>query len=373
MLGMAIHHGYEESIEIIVDLIVARRQELQQLVHTEVPSYPADPNRDQIIRADKVLDEYADTAYNLLEENSVLIPRRLRSPYDGKTIYHCSYLSWKIVDFFWDTGFRDVDAFSDRGTTPLMTLYDFRFRGLREQLELVCWFVSKGGNVYQRQNRSRLFRYEDAALMDPPVETIQTGSGIAAVHFVARGLGNIIMEKGEYRFDGEMITCLRSLKRQIASLDDSFIAPFPKSYFTNILSDLLVDACTCQCSAGGCVPYLHLLKQFSYRYLFKRVLGVPGERIFQEWRLQIIICLVRFLTDQFGKAHPMWSRFLAAVIRFLTFEKLELRHTCCRTLGFSEPTDIVLPEESEEIDEIHDEDKFRFELLEELLQEFMAK
>ena len=58
------------------------------------------------------------------------------------------------------------------------------------------------------------------------------------------------------------------------------------------------------------------------------------------------------------------------IIRFVTFDELKIRHTCCEI----EPYDGTFTElESEEILELQDEDREKIERLESLLQEFEEK
>ena len=87
---------------------------------------------------------------------------------------------------------------------------------------------------------------------------------------------------------------------------------------------------------------------------------VPAKDFF-DWSLHA----TEFLIDVIGPQNGYWEWLTGEIVRFHTFRKLELRHTCCEwdRGGVTEP-------EQEEIEEIRDEDHDRIQLLESVLHEF---
>ncbi|KAJ5604459.1 hypothetical protein N7510_009613 [Penicillium lagena] len=118
------------------------------------------------------------------------------------------------------------------------------------------------------------------------------------------------------------------------------------------------DNCICACSPGGCTPFSaglrHLLQHPSRYYQMK------GRNRFPE--------LLQFVIRQSERS----LEFDQVIIRLMTFDALDLRHTCCRK-GDSLHEDSILYLEETEIDEIRDEEHLLLEDFERLFAELSAK
>jgi len=81
-----------------------------------------------------------------------------------------------------------------------------------------------------------------------------------------------------------------------------------------------------------------------------------------------IITLVCWLVEIHTTAKAS-QRVFAEMIRFMTFDRLGIKHTCCQTdWGF-----IIRLQDEEEMKEIREEESFRLQLLEDLVDEFKTR
>ena len=91
---------------------------------------------------------------------------------------------------------------------------------------------------------------------------------------------------------------------------------------------------------------------------------IVPEKDFFDWSVHA----TEFLIDLIGPQNACWEWLVGEIIRFHTFRKLKLRHTCCEWHNDEPVTEL----EQEEIEEIRDEDHHGIQSLESLLHEFKA-
>ncbi|KAF5585981.1 hypothetical protein FPANT_7352 [Fusarium pseudoanthophilum] len=122
-------------------------------------------------------------------------------------------------------------------------------------------------------------------------------------------------------------------------------------------SDAAHDESRCHCCLKGCTPLIRFLEGLGWRTRSFEVLQNL------EPRLTKLSDSLQALLPDIGGAY---SWVYPAVLRYLTFSALGLRHTC---YGLENIGSISILE-SEEIDEIHDEDSAMLQLLEDLIEDF---
>ena len=357
----------EQLTDTVIDLLVVRRQGLQDLFLDRTPPNWAD---EFVLCDDRILDGDADLACLLLKSHSVPIPTSLLPPKKKETVYHNKYLTVRVAESFWRAGFRDIDGRDYQELTPLMGLVSNNPTDLTAHLELSTWFLLKGASIYDKEHCVRLIEYGEEDLSCNDYELGETDSEIAAVHYMARHISTIIFNRllqhprscltRSYR-QGPY---LQSLEKEISSLGKE-----SEATLAQILSDPHQDGCSCQCSQGGCRAILHTLKQVKDGNQLYGKLSMPELRLVQAWRFQLLECFIKFLVDFYGDADELWETLSLDIIRFLTFEALDLRHICCRRLT----NFIVEYEDSDHIDEILEEDCSNLQLLEDLVSEFETK
>ena len=116
-----------------------------------------------------------------------------------------------------------------------------------------------------------------------------------------------------------------------------------------LLSPGLADNCQCRCSTNSCTPLTFLLK------------GIITES--HLWKISNLFLELRFFPaflDIFGTRLDL--RHHLASLRFLTFEALDIPHTCCGLFLHDDYS-------AENVEEIQNEHEYELELLEELLEE----
>lgn len=254
-------------------------------------------------------------------------------------------LNRRQAQCLWDAGFRDVDEFDEYGHSPLMRMQDYRSGS-----ELVEWFVSKGADLHRQQ--AYAFTIDDQERPrrkhhKPCINAIKTEetSHVTAAHYLADSL--VWLGQGH---EALRLPVLNEKARKV---------------ITMILGYPLPDCCVCACSVAGCHPYTMFMKS-SLRY--RRNLNIFCAR-------NLALQNTEAVADLLDVDQPSLIWLRREMLRFNTFEKLRLRHTCCfitdRNLGWQS----VLVELGDEEDrhEIREEQAETVQKLEELLIHFERK
>ncbi|KAF2180161.1 hypothetical protein K469DRAFT_673443 [Zopfia rhizophila CBS 207.26] len=125
------------------------------------------------------------------------------------------------------------------------------------------------------------------------------------------------------------------------------------------------DVCRCHCSEGGC-PIIGCITKRNLWNPHSRTSGFPQELLARQ-RENLILRLVYALVDSHDNHHWMGP----AIIRILTFDELNLTHTCCYMIHGEFLWSWRL--NCKERDETHFVEMKDIKLLEDLMQEFKAK
>ena len=347
-------HGKEATpldrgdvIDTLIASLAERRRDLQDRLVNLSMVIDIDT---AVFRDDRVLDEYAEyaecvernapRAYDSipLRPSSLLIDSFMGTP---QTVFCTDCLTVEIAEKLWQTGFRDIDVPDKCGLTPLM-LSSRDIGDYVDEIEVCAWLVRKGAKLHRP--------HCDPSDYNPDRTLDATGlpQRTRALHFVAAktgwGLGWLAREH-----EGTAEQLLHEFPGQ-ASQDARLL-------MAAILADVACDDCVCACSSHGCLASTMMLKSFHKAEVYDL-----NDLCAHEWSP----LAVQSLIDVLGPQNPCWIWLAKGVIRFRTFQELQLRHTCCRWKYWGRMKRL----EPEEVAEIRDEDHEKIELLESLLQEF---
>lgn len=327
-----------DVLNTVMSSLAERRRNLQSRLAAISKSLKIDGG---VFRGDRILDEYAEYA-EVVEKNALSgfdhSPRYVSTLLQGfPTVYHLSSLTVEIAEKLWQQGFRDIDIPDKYGLTPMMVC---TYSNLISKIDFWFWLIQKGGKLHRPQHRPLDY---DA---DPTFNAVELPPVTRALHYVASNFGASLdlSASAELRGDTE-----RLLENQFNQLSKG-ARLLPKT----ILLDVSQDDCICACSSRGCLASTMMLKGFddwAYRI---------------ENRRDVLISTMKYLIILIGPINLCPDWLVKEIIRYHTFEELELRHTCCHW-NVSEGLIKLDPEEQAEI---RDEDHEKIEHLEDLLLEF---
>ncbi|KAF5624633.1 uncharacterized protein FTJAE_10226 [Fusarium tjaetaba] len=125
-------------------------------------------------------------------------------------------------------------------------------------------------------------------------------------------------------------------------------------------SEVVVDGCLCWCSRQGCMPLVKFLAALD----FPRVPGRSPEDL-GAYAMRASKVLEKLLPGyRLGELHYGW--IYHAILRYITFSALDLRHTCCEMAN--KGSNPIM--DAEEVREIHEADAVQLQMLEELVSDF---
>lgn len=209
------------------------------------------------------------------------IPPALELRSDGSSVYETAdffasnRLSVQMAEALWEGGFQQIHEYSDRGTTPLLESW------YNADFEIITWLISKGASPFSRHNQTQ-------------------GSGL---HLYAHRLG----------FPGGYFN------RNILAVS------YDKALISQLESDLgsRRDSCRCLCSVEGCLPVTIFLK-WNHDL---RDMRFHGER---SSAYQVYFSQLRLFWEKLPPTRDDEQVCMEAVLRFLVFERMNLKHQCCR-------------------------------------------
>jgi hypothetical protein len=279
---------------------------------------------------DIILDSKAYDVCTLLEGIGVLIPPFLAVPRSGKSIYHLE-LDVSTAASLYEFGFRDVDATDHLlGLTPLMWHQDLI--GFINY-ELTYWLLSHGARFETRTKPARGSRHNN---------------GATAAHFIAakapRTIGYSNWKFSPYPHDAQ--SDLTWIPATACTISES-------------------DECQCSCSTDGCRPVTVFLRELHRLCPYN-----------EEWSHERDHKAFVKVIDKIAKTDDAWKWLPTEIIRFVTFEGLEIGHTCCllsyyKVKGFMHES--FVSREVQYINEVQEAYRPSIKLLEKLLDEFNAK
>lgn len=326
----------------IVDIIINKEADRRRKLHSFVThSLPECAFRSLSFREDRLLDEQASAARAALKRHNVSIPTFFLLGDNHGTVYHYSDLTERILDTFWEAGFRDVNGLDWKGRTPSQAIR-FQYMELEKALRNLAWFENKGVDIYEKINHlCQNSRIHD----DSDLNGVYQGSGHTILHYIC--YYNSWVKPG-------VNDVLHNVK---LLFDFSKKGNKSQAYLRRIAGSKIQDACICACSYAGCQA-LHMI--------FKRH--------FRRWGQNVKQSIPRHLNNILSpvKLDGMISNeVFSEILRFWTFTALSLTHTCCRSNWYcSDNPPCLMSLETDEINEIHEEEQEDLQLLERLLVEF---
>ena len=350
--------------------LVDRRKRLKALAHEHLPDAVCTQLN---LFSDGLLDKHAYNTCEALRKADVAVSSALLVRYPEFDIaYHRVSLHLDEAEEYWKLGFRDVDGYNAVGLTPLMVI---RYLSLHQHMEKVRWLVGKGADIQKNPSANSRFN-----------------TSLTAAHFLARSIGGGFFNSSMHylRATQQAQSCSSSemqgeederneeqRSEDEENLDqqnseesdineegevDLFDHPTPKDHVGQVMDILCLqatDQCSCACSIAGCLPLGTFLGSLGHSWEDKEKTERARERR----------AAINWLHDLCSSQDVMLPA--AEIIRFESFERLDIRHTCCLanselTYGFGLVEDYL---SNEEIEEIHDEDRLLLDRFEKLMFE----
>jgi hypothetical protein len=244
--------------------------------------------------ADMKASEICDS----LDKANIPIHRSLRVERDYKSIYSCIAVPIYSFHLFWKNGFHHIKSYDNLGLLPAMTYricmfeppYGFRIRAL---LNAIYWL------------------HEKRFLNDTPTDPLKLGLNLSST---------------AYHYIGAMFGAFYNARefQRPQQVPDAWLVIKPLS------SIKVEDECVCWCNATdhGCSPIKLLLKS----HLDERQPGIDMDF----GVLRHIIFHHEILDASFSPRDKKPTGFVTEVLRLITFEALEMTHTCCKFDAISE-------------------------------------
>ncbi|KAH7371860.1 hypothetical protein BKA64DRAFT_729050 [Cadophora sp. MPI-SDFR-AT-0126] len=260
--------------------LVDRRKRLLDFALEKLPPFELESFN---LKHDRILDAQASTVTSILIERGLeIVPALMPSLKPKRTsVYHGLGLDVSTADLLFEAGFRDVDEIDDDGMTPfwkhiINTLYAWRM------LEALKWLKDKGIDVYHRHPKY----------------------GGTAIHALGANIGARFREIHWF-----------SMKRPSPTNKEASIA-------TSFFQDNATDDCLCACSKSGCLVITSALKNCRDWYKYTEL--PTGKKLKEDKRLLISTSILQLVEANIDESP--WIP--CEVIRVMTFEWLELTHTC---------------------------------------------
>lgn len=335
--------------QLLVDFIANRRQRLRDLAFEKVPSSVLTHLLPTKTDEPYIIDEKASRLALELASRGITVPPPLNPGKFGETGYHAIGGQPKIAEILWKTGFRDVNGKDSCNMTPLMCC------PIGTLLRFIGWCLGKGFRLNLDVEQDRAWYRENADNFDEfrPGQPLETESIYCKIYALGSGAGYLSLHSRSF------------MDFLVSSETDQQLAQ-------KIFMASPTDGCKCACSISGCTTRTFLFKGFSISRRRQSSESLSAHDI------------IKFCSDP--KDVYSWLD-AAELLRFITFEKLDLTHTCCRPhwsrhIGKSqisvgnkqrETVRFSRPMPPSEIEEIRDEESANLQTLAELLAEFEVK
>ncbi|KAL8741246.1 MAG: hypothetical protein Q9190_006131 [Brigantiaea leucoxantha] len=395
ILFKAFNFGLHEVQVAAIDLVAKRRRNLKK----QILELSKEKNLDlEFLQDDRVIDEHAAVAEELLAGHGGVV-LEVSSLLKGlATVYHVANLTLERVQMLWQAGFRDIGCEDMHRRTPLWQqavriCYKFHYNAYletrqkakdicRQKLEVLSWFANKDPNLIWS---AKGLCWQKSSSIPTGYALAVAGARAMSLALCSRGKISRLYERMErlllkqFNLSTEPNSPQHSVQLfDYKTSDPQFLKDQnPALLWCTVFSSTLHDKCKCACYSGGCIALTLMLKEIKKQIQrnlgYKNIKCCGGRTIRQVIRATCDDEVpARFLVKVAGHS-PDWDFLASEIIRFRTFEELELRHTCCRLINppYEEPK--VGAPEAEEIAELKDEDSENISLLESLVQEFEKK
>ena len=320
----------EMVVNLLVDMVVDRRQRLYDLANSALSI----SDLDRLCHDSYLPDESASRLYSTLLRHGTAAPLALDPGKDRVTLFHQIWNSSRVAERLWKAGFRDIDGRNSLGLTPLMCSKGYVHRKttyaeIDSWFAYKAWLLQKGADFYAKQD---LTLYCEHVEVENWTERLLMSA--TALNFAAYNLGEAL---------SQFVWRRKWVNESLSETSQEMLQ--------RILSDNVSDDCMCACSANGCNALTVATKSLM-RF------GLPREMDVQ--RLVNLCSMMKSFCDPLK---------ISEFLRIMTFEELDMTHTCCRKRLYKH-WEI---KDKAEINEINDEQAEDLQRLEELLEEFEAK
>lgn len=336
----------DEVIEFLCQTLADRRKRMLCLALELLP--------------DHEIDRLKLKGQNMLQDNAFEVSESLRYhghhslPWFGNvrrgSMFYSACLSRVLAQALLREGFQSpTETFN--GFTPLMTvdLYYLTYRRYLEgTVDLVTWFLDHGADLHSPIPVS--------GLKGAVTQSTGRTSSFKAIHRIADAYGE-------------------GLNRcYIDAEEDSRVG-----HMRGVINDTSTDPCRCYCSHAGCTPATIFIRSLWHRDARTDEFTILGHHDVLNRGVELLSLLLSSLNER-------GSDVAADIIRVSTFQRLGMKHTCCKylLLGLKAPksgichailtgeykvVDIMDPEE---VTEIQEEDQHLALRLNALVAEFAA-
>lgn len=278
---------------------------------------------------ENILDAHASRVIKRLQEHNVDVPAFLAVSRGGRfvtenlrygSIYHCVHDDVE-ADYFFNIGFRDMNAPNAYGFPPLATPYSFADR----QPSYILWLVEHGAQLFHRLEYTHPTKQENTII------------GATSAHWVFSHIGEYLKMvcNGYVTLDSNEKRAIGQLNVQVLPVD-------------------VVDECCCKCSLSGCSPLVWMLKS-----------------MLQDTDSDLLDIAQRMYWYMYHFSSDIRMKDYREAVRFMTSDALNIQHTCCD--GGQYLSHRVPKYDLEDIREIEEDQAALLETLEVLVHEFEDK
>lgn len=333
----------DEIIDFLCQTLADRRKSMLCHAREWLPAHEIARFR---LEDQDMLQNTAFEISEILRHQGNHLPQWFRNVQPG-SIYHSACLSMNLARTLLKFGFESPNT-TFHGFTPLMTidLYDLtQRRCLEGTVDLVTWFLDQGADLHSTIPVSGV----KGIATQPTTSCL----GFKAIHRISNAYGEGLCRSDITAEDHVRVGHMRA-----------------------IITDASPDPCTCYCSPKGCTPATLFIRSFSDPCRWKIDASEYLDLMHEGIEFMSI-----FLTNAQARD------FVTDIIRLSTFQRLRMKHTCCKYIEqdfedhrtgvchaiLADRYKIIDTMDSEEVTEIQEEDQHLARRLESLVAEFTAK
>ncbi|KAA8651634.1 hypothetical protein EYZ11_004882 [Aspergillus tanneri] len=310
----------DDMSSLLISELASRRKRLLKLAQAHMS--PEQLLQIGVGNDSSVPDASASRMYAALVAQGARVDPSLKVSGPPCSVYHSIYMRTRTLDLLYKAGFDNVELCDSLGRTPLMII-DKRTAFAQRRAR---WLIRKGA--------------------DP--NRIAPGTSATVFHLLGTCLPSTLYPE-----------VLQPFILNFQTYDSERKHENPLQFFDFIFQAPNRDKCVCACSPGGCTPF---------SVAVRRLLQNPP-RYYQRGGANRFPDHLDFFISRTDRSEEVDR----AVIRLMTFDALDLKHTCCRRSDSMTRDDTIVYLEEVEVDEIRDEEQLLLEDFERLCTELTAE